>query len=61
MFYSLFYFTIHVLTTVDSGLCLYIHISIENHLPIQGQKHELRCVCVLARVLVCCFVLLTRG
>ena len=47
MFYSLFHFIIDVLRTVDSGLCLYIHIIMETHLPIKGQKYEQRYVCVL--------------
>jgi len=39
MFYLLFYFIINVLITVDIGMFLYIHMIIENHLPIKGQKY----------------------
>jgi len=31
MFYSLFHFIIDVFKTVDSGLCLYIHMIMENN------------------------------
>jgi len=46
MFFTLFYFIIDVLKSVDSGLWMYIQMIIENHLPIKGQKYEWRCVCV---------------
>jgi len=35
MFYSLLHFIIDVLKTVDSGLWMYIHMIITNHLPIK--------------------------